>query len=195
MSEAGQSRSILVVDDEPTLRMAFSFALTDALTEVEEAADGDQALAKLAHRRFDLVLMDLRMPVLNGLETVARLRARGDHSPVVMCSAHLIADDALAALRHGVVDFLTKPVELGRLRKVVGDVLRPQPGLLSKAFAHARRMEFREALEVLLPAARSEEAGIWCETFRSLACPDLQPGGFFDSSTGRARVERLMQCS
>jgi len=192
MNESCQHRSILIVDDEPTLRMAFAFALKDEHTSVEEAADGGQALARLATRRFDLILMDLRMPVLNGLETVGRMRARGDFSPVVLCSAHLTTDDALLAIRHGVVDFLTKPVELVRLRQVVAEVLRPRTCPLCDALAHARRMEFREALEALLPAAEEEDARVWLETFRSLACPEQKPGGFFDSSTGRARVERLM---
>ncbi|MFD0892861.1 response regulator [Luteolibacter ambystomatis] len=197
MSESGQHRSILIVDDEPTLRMAFSLALADEHTRVEEAVDGAQALLKLSERAFDLVLMDLRMPLLSGLEAVARLRARGNHCPVILCSAYLTVDDALLALRYGVVDFLAKPVELTRLREVVNGVLLPGSGPMWNALDRARRMEFHEALATLLPVvAEDEEIRIWLETFRWLASPDQQqPGGFFDASVGRARVERLVLAS
>lgn len=195
MSEPGQHRTILIVDDEPTLRMAFSLALANERTQVEEAIDGAQALLKLSERSYDLVLMDLRMPLLSGLEAVERMRARGNHCPVILCSAYLTVDDALLALRYGVVDFLAKPVELARLREVVNGVLLPSPGPMWNAMDRARRMEFREAIATLLPMAENEEVRIWLDTFRWLVSPDHPPAGFFDSSAGRARVERLVFAS
>lgn len=156
MSEPGQRVSILVVDDEPTLRMAFAFALKEEGVEVEEAPNGAEALAKHAERPFDLILMDLRMPALNGLETLARLREQGDRCPVVLCSAHLTAEDVLLALRHGVVDFLSKPVDLERLRQAKADVLEQPATPWASALSHARRMEFQQAVEDL-PEETEEE--------------------------------------
>ncbi|BCU76807.1 response regulator [Luteolibacter sp. LG18] len=193
MSEPGQRVSILVVDDEPTLRMAFAFALKEEGVEVEEAPNGAEALAKHAERPFDLILMDLRMPALNGLETLARLREQGDRCPVVLCSAHLTAEDVLLALRHGVVDFLSKPVDLERLRQAKADVLEQPATPWASALSHARRMEFQQAVEDLPEETEEgEDRQIWKDTFRTLASPDLQPAGFFDPESGRLHLERLV---
>ena len=91
--------------------------------EVEEARDGDEAIEHQRTAAADLILLDLRMPGLNGLETLYQLRAGGDETPVVILAAHIGVADVIAAMRLGVVDFLLKPVTPLNLRSVVSKVI------------------------------------------------------------------------
>ncbi|MEX1049518.1 MAG: response regulator, partial [Akkermansiaceae bacterium] len=101
---------VLVVDDEPTLRLGFAYALSNKTTVVETAASGQQALDRLASETFDVVVLDLRMPGLDGVGVIKALRNEGSEIPVILCSAALNSSAALREIRHGVVDFLLKPV-------------------------------------------------------------------------------------
>jgi CheY-like chemotaxis protein len=192
MIESGIQHSILVVDDEPTLRMAFSLALQNEATRVVEAYDGADALTKLSTQPVELVLMDMRMPVLGGLQTIEELRARGDYTPVVICSAHIAADDAIRAIRCGVVDFVAKPVELNHLRQVVSDALTPADTPWANAMTHARHMRFGEAVAAMEEFTPRSEEVVWVETFRCLADPERFPAGFFDERDGLHRIENLI---
>lgn len=101
------SRGILVVEDEPDLRSSVADILRQAGYDVEEAADGVEALALLASRPVEAVLMDLRMPRCDGL---AVLDALVDPPPVLIVSAHHLDQDDRARLGAKVVDVLKKPV-------------------------------------------------------------------------------------
>jgi DNA-binding response OmpR family regulator len=113
----------LIVDDEPNVRLMLRTTLESSGYRVLEAADGLAALAQLERSPCDLVLLDLRMPKLDGMGTLARLRERGHATPVVMLTAHGSIPDAVAAMKLGAIDFLTKPITPGELRAVVGEVL------------------------------------------------------------------------
>ncbi len=115
---------ILIVDDEPNVRLVFRTALEAAGYNVEEAEDGDTALDRLEWSPADLILLDLKMPGIGGMETLQRLREAGNDVPVVIVTAHGSIPDAVAAMRLGAIDFLSKPLRPEALRKVVGDVVR-----------------------------------------------------------------------
>jgi DNA-binding response OmpR family regulator len=114
---------ILIVDDETNVRLMLRTTLESAGYGVIEAADGLGALTQVRDRACDLILLDLRMPKLDGMETLARLRRQGDATPVVMLTAHGSIPDAVAAMKLGAIDFLTKPITPRELRVVVSDVL------------------------------------------------------------------------
>jgi DNA-binding response OmpR family regulator len=114
---------ILIVDDEPNVRLLLRTALESAGYRVHEAPDGLAALSSLQARRYDLVVLDLRMPNLDGMQTLAKLRERGNPAPVVLLTAHGSIPDAVAAMRLGAIDFLTKPITPGELRSSVADVI------------------------------------------------------------------------
>jgi DNA-binding response OmpR family regulator len=181
MEPSGQR--ILIVDDEPNVRLMLRTALESSGYRVLEAVDGLDALAQLERSPCDLVLLDLRMPKLDGMGTLARLRERGHATPVVMLTAHGSIPDAVAAMRLGAIDFLTKPITPGELRAVVGDVIErnrdrapASPGLggslaarppsfgfeLARAKRAINRGEFEEAerllREVLAGDPHSKEA-------------------------------------
>ncbi len=115
---------VLIVDDEPNVRLVFRVALESAGYGPSEVADGPSALEALARSRVDLVLLDLRMPGMDGLETLRRLRDRGDDVPVVIVTAYGSVPDAVRAMKLGAIDFLAKPLDPGSLREVVAEVLR-----------------------------------------------------------------------
>jgi putative nucleotidyltransferase with HDIG domain len=117
-------RRILVVDDESTIRLALSRFLRTRGFEVSVAESGAAALEALAAQRFALMLCDLRMPGLSGLETVPRALAIDRDLGVVMLTAVNDASSATEALSSGAFDYLTKPVELPDLQAAVDRAIR-----------------------------------------------------------------------
>ncbi len=118
-------KCILIVDDEPNVRLMLRTALQSSGYRVAEAVDGLAALEQLAARAgdFAMLLLDLRMPRLDGMETLRRIRERHDPTPVVMLTAHGSIPDAVAAMKLGAIDFLAKPVTPAQLRAVVAEVI------------------------------------------------------------------------
>ena len=112
---------ILVVDDEPTLRMGFTFALKTEDCAVDSASNGREALEKIASEDYDLVILDLRMPGMNGLETLAAIRQdeNNRHLPTILCSAHVDTATAVEALNLSCFHFISKPVRPAELRDEV----------------------------------------------------------------------------
>ena len=92
---------VLVVDDEEAVRTAVRRALTLAGYEVEMAADGEEALQSLAERAPDAIVLDILMPGVDGIEVCRRLRAAGDHTPVLMLTARDAVGDRVAGLDAG----------------------------------------------------------------------------------------------
>jgi two-component system response regulator MprA len=115
---------ILVVDDEPAVQQALTRALALERYEVALAGDGGDALAQLGERSYDAVILDVSMPVLDGLEVCRRVRRGGDRTPVLMLTAREQVDDRVAGLDAGADDYLTKPFALRELMARVRALLR-----------------------------------------------------------------------
>jgi DNA-binding response OmpR family regulator len=119
----GLAKQILIVDDEPNVRLVFRTALESTGAELAAAEDGEAALAWLKDNRADLVLLDLQMPRVGGMGVLERLRAIGNDVPVIIITAHGSIPDAVAAMKLGAIDFLSKPLTPDTLRRAVADVL------------------------------------------------------------------------
>jgi two-component system response regulator MprA len=115
---------ILVVDDEPAVQNALSRALALERYEVEQAADGRDALERLGAAPFEVVILDIAMPQIDGLEVCRRLRDAGDRTPVLMLTARDQVDDRVAGLDAGADDYLVKPFALRELLARVRALLR-----------------------------------------------------------------------
>jgi two-component system OmpR family response regulator len=102
------SHKILIVDDDPHIRQVLSFALGKAGMETREAGDGEAALAEIDARRPDLVVLDINMPRLDGLEVCRRLRASGD-LPILFLSSRDDEVDRVVGLELGGDDYVVKP--------------------------------------------------------------------------------------
>ncbi|HKX75047.1 MAG TPA: response regulator transcription factor [Acidimicrobiia bacterium] len=115
---------VLVVDDKPTLRESLSKALTLEGYEVAVASDGSQALVAISDTRPDLVILDVLMPTLDGLEVCRSLRLAGDSTPVLMLTVRDRVPDRVAGLDAGADDYLVKPFALEELLARVRALLR-----------------------------------------------------------------------
>jgi two-component system, NtrC family, response regulator AtoC len=115
---------ILVVDDEPNLRRVLGAQLSRDGYEVHAVADGEAALKILQEQYVDVVITDLRMPRLDGLELLRRALALEPELPVVIITAHGTVDNAVAALKSGAFDYITKPFDQNEVRNVVRKALR-----------------------------------------------------------------------
>jgi DNA-binding NtrC family response regulator len=102
--------NILIVDDEEVVRRSFSRVLDGAHCRTESAVDGEEALRALARERFDVVLLDQRMPGTDGITVLKTIKARWPDSEVVMITGYPNVETAKEAVRLGAFDYLAKPV-------------------------------------------------------------------------------------
>jgi two-component system, OmpR family, response regulator MprA len=117
-------KRVLVVDDEPAVRSALERALRLEAYDVEVAADGREALDRMAAGPLDAVVLDVAMPYVDGLEVCRRLRGAGDRTPVLMLTARDEIDDRVAGLDAGADDYLVKPFALKELKARLRALLR-----------------------------------------------------------------------
>jgi two-component system response regulator MprA len=115
---------ILVVDDEPAVRDSLDRALRLEGYEVELAADGAEALRALAEGNHDALVLDLMMPRVDGLEVCRRMRAAGNHTPVLVLTARDGVSDRVKGLDAGADDYLVKPFALDELLARLRALLR-----------------------------------------------------------------------
>jgi DNA-binding NtrC family response regulator len=131
---------VLVVDDEVNARNALTELLRDEGYAVDAAADGFKALGKMADFAPDLVLTDLKMPGMDGIQLLEKIREHDPDLPVVMMTAFGEVETAVSAMRAGARDYLPKPVNVGELsvivgREMAGRKLRVEAGLLRARIA------------------------------------------------------------
>lgn len=115
--------SILVADDEKSIRLTVAQALSSQGYEVATAVDGSTALERLKATPTDLLLLDIQMPGMDGLEVLQKAIAQQPSLKVVMVSAHGSLDNAVDAMKLGAVDYLQKPFTPSELRELVSRVL------------------------------------------------------------------------
>ncbi|MEQ9466685.1 MAG: sigma-54 dependent transcriptional regulator [Ekhidna sp.] len=114
---------ILVVDDEKSIRDALSDILTEENYEVLTAEDGEAGWEKLENEKIDLVLCDIKMPKMDGMELLSKVSGEGLDIPFVMISAHGTIDTAVEATKKGAYDFIQKPPDLNRILLTVRNAL------------------------------------------------------------------------
>jgi CheY-like chemotaxis protein len=120
-------QKILVVDDDRTTRDLLRLQLRSLGYSVDTAADGEAGLAKVHRRPYDLVLLDVWMPGLDGLEVLARMRATAESPRVVVMTADDAPQTLLKAIRERAYRFVTKPIEPKDLEALVREVLAAPP--------------------------------------------------------------------
>ncbi len=118
------SAKILIVDDEATIRESLKESLLAEGYEAEIAESGEEALAKTHSTVYDLVVTDLRLPGVSGLDILNALRNQGNDTPVIMMTAYGDVDTAVSAMRNGAYDFIPKPFKLSAIKKQVRAALR-----------------------------------------------------------------------
>jgi two-component system alkaline phosphatase synthesis response regulator PhoP len=114
---------ILIVDDEPGIRLVLENSLAREGYQISAASDGIEALKKLEETIFDVVLLDLAMKPLGGIQVLNMIRERGIDSSVIILTAHSTVDSAVDALRLGAFDYLYKPATPDAIRQRVREAL------------------------------------------------------------------------
>ncbi|HMO37883.1 MAG TPA: sigma-54 dependent transcriptional regulator [Saprospiraceae bacterium] len=114
---------ILITDDEGSIRRTLREILEFEKYEVTEAADGLDCLAKVKKTTYDVILLDIKMPKMDGMETLEKLQELAPDTPVIMISGHGTIDTAVEAVKKGAFDFIAKPPDLNRLLITIRNAL------------------------------------------------------------------------
>src|SRR5688500_11380038 len=116
--------SILIVDDEAGVRAALAGVLRDEGYEIDSVESGEACLERVTRRAFDVIVLDIWLPGLDGLATLERLRHRRVDSEIVMISGHGNIESAVRAIKMGAFDFVEKPLSLEKTVLVVRNAVR-----------------------------------------------------------------------
>lgn len=117
------NEKVLIIDDEKNIRLTLSQAISSLPVEVDTAEDGEQALQMVKEGEFGVILLDLRLPGIDGMEVLRRLRDSRPEVPIVIITAHGNVESAVEAMKLGAIDFLQKPFVPDEVRALVRRVL------------------------------------------------------------------------
>ena len=200
LAGSGSRGDILVVDDEPTLLRGISRLLTDRGYNVVCARDGESALGTFQGREFDVIVTDIAMPEMDGIQLLQQLRKHDAEVPVVLITGEPAVSTAVKALEFGAFHYLTKPIPLGDLEEVVDKAAclrrmarmkREAAELLDRLPSHSRaplESSFYKALDSLWmayqPILRSKDGSIYGyeALLRSREATLPHPGAVLDAA-------------
>ncbi|MEA3476497.1 MAG: response regulator [Candidatus Cloacimonadota bacterium] len=118
-----KNKSVLIVDDEKNIRLTIAQSLVSMELETDTAVNGEEALTKLKEKEFGLILLDLKMPGMNGMEVLRNVREIRPDIRVIIITAYGTIESAVEAMKLGAVDFIQKPFAPREIRKLVSQVL------------------------------------------------------------------------
>jgi len=118
-----ENKPVLIVDDEKNIRLTLSMVLESMGLESDEAMNGEEALAKLEKKDFGVVLLDLKMPGMDGMEVLRRMQELHPDIRTIIITAHGTIDSAVEAMKLGAVDFIQKPFAPDEIRELVSKVI------------------------------------------------------------------------
>ena len=122
------TKSILVVDDEPSMRMALSESLKSCGYKVETSESGADALEKFQESKFEVVITDMRMPGMGGMEVLRGIKKISSGTPVIVITAYGTVNTAVEAMKEGAADFIMKPFSVDHLESLVKKVVAEKEG-------------------------------------------------------------------
>ena len=117
-----KEQSVLIVDDEKNIRLTLSQALESLELKIDTALNGEEALAKLNEKKFGLILLDLKMPGMDGMEVLRQISEVQPQTRVIIITAHGTIESAVEAMKLGAVDFIQKPFTPNEIRKLVSKI-------------------------------------------------------------------------
>jgi DNA-binding response OmpR family regulator len=148
--------TVLVVDDEKNIRLTIAQSLEKLGLEVDGAVNGEEALQKIRQQAYQLVLLDLKLPGMDGMEVLRQLRGSHNKLKVLIITAHGTIENAVEAMKLGAVDFIQKPFTPDEIRGFVAKALARTEGFLSRLrLQHSAALD--EVVESLL-AGKSPRA-------------------------------------
>jgi two-component system, NtrC family, response regulator AtoC len=188
----GQSSRILVVDDDPASRDLLRRVLATEGHQVVTVGDGREALAELGRQPADLVVSDIRMPDLDGVQLLERLRQAAPEVPVILVTAFGDVEGAVDAIRRGAFDYLAKPYDVDGIRHLVRRALA-QAALASENRALRKQVRDKYRLEGIV--GRSEAMLRVFKTAARVAQSDATVLIEGESGTGKEQVARAIHAA
>jgi len=180
---------VLIADDEKNVAEGLQMILSEDGYEAEMATDGKEAWEKVQGNEFGLVLADLKMPKLDGLELFAKMRENGIDSEFIMITGEASVDSAVEAMRHGAYDYLTKPLDLERLKALI-------PKALEKYEVRTANLQLQKKLESLTKyedmIGQSEEMREVFTVIEAVAPSNASVLIIGESGTGKELVARAI---
>ena len=183
---------ILIIDDDPNARSAIAWALSRDGYETEQAGDGAAALARLASFQPDVIITDIKMPDMDGIELLRHVNQQANPALVVLVTAFGSQDVTIEALRLGAYNYLSKPIQIDELRRVVENAAEKQRLVqLNRYFYRQLEVALEELKRSQAALVQSEKIGSMGRLVAGVAHEINTPLGVLESSTDT--IERAAQ--
>ncbi|MFC5451938.1 response regulator transcription factor [Paenibacillus aestuarii] len=144
------AQKILVIEDEPTLARLLSYNLSQEGYDTKVVDHGGDGLQEALQQTYDLIILDIMLPGLNGFEVLAKLRQKGNSTPVIILTARNAEDEVVQGLKHGADDYITKPFGVAELLARVSAVLRRTQSEDTSADKHKSNEKLIQAGELMI---------------------------------------------
>jgi len=181
--------SILIAEDEERMRRLLGMLLGNRGHELILCADGEEALAKFDERPADIVITDLRLPKVSGLEVVQGIARRSPETPIIVMTAYGSIESAVEAMQQGATDYVTKPVEEARIHLAVEKALERRQ-LISENRVLRGELRSRYAFEAII--AESTEMHEVLALAQQVATSNSTVMAYGESGTGKELVTRAI---
>ena len=180
---------ILIVDDERAIRRTLRDILEMEKYNVEEAEDGLTCLVKIKQEKFDVIILDIKMPKMDGMDVMDRMAEVAADVPVIMISGHGDIDTAVEAVKKGAFDFIAKPPDLNRLLITVRNALDKSTLIVQKKTLQKRVKKSKSTTKIV---GTSSEITMLKETIKKVAPTDARVLVQGPNGTGKELVARWM---
>jgi two-component system nitrogen regulation response regulator NtrX len=177
---------ILVVDDEKSIRKTLREILEFEKYTVDEAADGVECLTRVKRQKYDVIIIDIKMPKMDGLEALERIQILSPETPVLVISGHANIDTAVEAVKKGAFDFISKPPDLNRLLITIRNAL-DRSSLITETKVLKRKVQKSKVQEII---GESEAIQKIKETIDLVAPTDARVMITGSNGTGKELVAR-----
>ena len=142
---------ILAIDDERNIRHLIQSEFTLEGFEVKTASSGEEGLERFCQDKFDVVLLDLRLPKMDGIETLRKLKQKSSATEVIMITGHGEIGSAVESIKLGARDYVTKPFKLDELLTLAKQVIPRPPGLPGRPEGNSSRRMSRRRVSSAAP--------------------------------------------
>jgi nitrogen regulation protein NR(I) len=180
---------VLVVDDEESVRYSFKKLLPEPTYRLLGAADGPEALVAVQRQPPDLVILDIQMPGMTGLEVLQRLKRVEPKIPVLIITAHGDSDRVISAMKHGAFEYVEKPLDIPRMKALIDDALEVGRLMRTGVRLEAHCPEDGTADRIIGGSAAVQEV---CKMIGRVAASDVNVLLLGESGTGKELVARAI---